>query len=108
MDDATLQSLNRQGLFPGHMEDEAAFLHRIELLKIHRATDAVEGSCPLSMEDWGKAHALTTSLFGVQPDWIAAVYSGKGLPFWERAAAWEVEEKGSTFPFIQLHPALKK
>ncbi|HKZ00533.1 MAG TPA: hypothetical protein VJ112_05170 [Rhabdochlamydiaceae bacterium] len=108
MDDATLQSLNRRGLFPGHMEDEAAFLRRIELLKTQLATDAVEGSCPLPMEDWKKAHALTTALFDIQPDWIAAVYSAKGLPFWERAAAWEVAKSGSTFHLIQLQPVLKK
>ena len=108
MDDETLLSLNRRGLFPGQTEDEAAFLSRIESLKNSDVAEAFEESTSISLEDWKKAYTLTIPLFDIQPDWIAAHYSAKGLPFWERASAWEADIKGATVPFIQLHPALKK
>lgn len=93
-----LLKLGRRGLIPGPKEDEEQFLERIELT-LKRSSEE-----EIPEEDWEEALHITAQLYGVEPDWIPAFYSDKGLRPWEGAAIW-MDKRSSK---IQLRTAFRK
>jgi hypothetical protein len=109
--DAELLRFNEQGLIPGPGESEEAFLARA--YHCLKGVEAFEGGIPYFPGQ--KLSALTTllnddpfastkALYDIQPLWVAALVSSKGLAPWHGGCAWIYNgyPESPTSAFLQL------
>lgn len=95
-----LLSLNSRGLIPGPMEEEAAFMARVEycLSLSHHL------QVPLSPEVLAQPAREMSYFYDVSIDWVPVVFSNSSLTPWHGGCAWifQENEESPTAALIQL------
>jgi hypothetical protein len=102
--DQQLITLSREGFIPGPEESIDQFERRVAACRALRPQDEIS--------ELSSAHpeALTQvqTLFDVAPSWVPLVYSNRGMPPWQGAAACIAEASDNTdVVWIQLRRALR-
>ncbi len=115
--DEQLLELDFQGIIPGPKENEEDFLKRSQYcLKLRdRFKEVDQQGLPFLLEEGSsqeilhEAFPVTSSLYGIEPQWIPLFFSNYKLFPWHGGCAWifQMDESSPVAAFFQLRQAFR-
>lgn len=117
MDATELRTWSDQGLIPG--PEEALPDFEVRCRYCLNLKDSIQATlketlpfdaAPLPSLLWEEVHQVTSTHFGIKPDWVPVFFSNKQLAPWQGGAVWifQQSEQSPLGAFIQLKHAFAK